>query len=46
MEYCNGVTEFRLQVYSDNLPAVIAYEKIGFSKLLIEMRMELQAGKS
>ncbi|HEY9000432.1 MAG TPA: GNAT family N-acetyltransferase [Mucilaginibacter sp.] len=36
-----GITEFRLDVYSDNLPAVKAYEKIGFSKHLIEMRMEL-----
>jgi ribosomal protein S18 acetylase RimI-like enzyme len=36
-----GITEFRLDVYNDNLPAVKAYEKIGFSKHLIEMRMEL-----
>ena len=36
-----GITEFRLDVYSDNLPAVKAYEKIGFSKHLIEMRMGL-----
>lgn len=36
-----GITEFRLDVYSDNLPAVKAYEKIGFSKHLIEMRMDL-----
>jgi ribosomal protein S18 acetylase RimI-like enzyme len=35
------ITEFKLDVYSDNLPAVKAYEKIGFSKLLVEMRMEL-----
>lgn len=38
-----GITEFRLDVYSDNLPAVKAYEKIGFKKHLIEMRMELPA---
>jgi len=37
------ITEFRLDVYSDNLPAVRAYEKIGFSKHLIEMRMELSS---
>ncbi|MDO3626611.1 GNAT family N-acetyltransferase [Mucilaginibacter sp. BT774] len=36
-----GITEFRLDVYDDNLPAVKAYEKIGFKKHLIEMRMEL-----
>lgn len=41
-----GITEFRLDVYSDNLPAVKAYEKIGFSKHLIEMRMTLPAEKS
>jgi RimJ/RimL family protein N-acetyltransferase len=27
-----------LQVYYDNLPAIKAYEKIGFSKLMIKMR--------
>jgi len=32
------VTELRLDVYSDNVSALKAYEKIGFSKLLIEMR--------
>jgi len=36
-----GITEFKLDVYNDNLAAVKAYEKIGFSKLLVEMRMEL-----
>jgi len=38
-----NVTEFRLDVYQDNLPAIKAYEKIGFAKLMIEMRMELPA---
>jgi ribosomal protein S18 acetylase RimI-like enzyme len=38
-----GITEFRLEVYNDNLNAIRAYEKIGFSKLLITMRMELPA---
>ena len=32
------VYELRLQVYYDNLPAIKAYEKIGFSKLMIKMR--------
>ena len=36
-----GITELRLDVYNDNLPAIKAYEKIGFSKLLVEMRMGL-----
>ena len=36
-----GITEFRLDVYSENSPAIKAYEKIGFKKHLIEMRMEL-----
>ena len=38
-----GITEFRLDVYSENSPAIKAYEKIGFKKHLIEMRMELPA---
>jgi ribosomal protein S18 acetylase RimI-like enzyme len=41
-----GVSEFRLEVYDGNLPAIKAYEKLGFTKLLIEMRMEVPAGKS
>jgi GNAT superfamily N-acetyltransferase len=36
-----NVTEIRLDVYHDNLPAIKAYEKIGFAKLMVEMRMEL-----
>jgi len=35
------VAEMRLEAYADNLPAVRAYEKAGFSKLVIEMRMNL-----
>ena len=38
-----GITEFRLDVYSDNLPAIAAYEKVGFSKHMIEMRMDVPA---
>jgi RimJ/RimL family protein N-acetyltransferase len=34
----NGLSEVRLQVYSDNLPAIRAYEKVGFKKILTEMR--------
>ncbi|RYU91717.1 GNAT family N-acetyltransferase [Mucilaginibacter terrigena] len=34
-----GITELRLQVYDQNAPAVKAYEKVGFSKHLVGMRM-------
>lgn len=34
-----NLTELRLDVYNENLPAIKAYEKIGFTKLLIEMRL-------
>lgn len=33
------LTEMRLTVYSDNQPAIRAYEKVGFSNHLVEMRM-------
>ncbi len=33
------ITEFRLDVYFENLPAIKAYEKAGFGKHMIEMRM-------
>lgn len=36
----NGLSEIRLTVYSDNVPAIKAYEKVGFKKHLIEMRIE------
>lgn len=36
-----GITEVRLDVYADNASAVRAYEKSGFTKNLIEMRMDL-----
>jgi ribosomal protein S18 acetylase RimI-like enzyme len=31
--------EIRLTVYNDNLPAIKAYEKVGFKKHIIEMRL-------
>jgi len=37
-----NVSELKLEVYNDNLPAVNAYEKQGFSKLLVQMRMEVK----
>lgn len=36
-----GLDEFRLEVYNDNEAAIRAYEKVGFSKLLIYMRKGL-----
>lgn len=37
--YLQGVSEIRLDVYSDNSAAIKAYEKVGFKKHLINMRM-------
>ncbi len=34
-----NLTELRLEVYDENLSAIKAYEKAGFSKLLVQMRM-------
>ena len=36
-----GLSEIRLQVYSDNQPAIRAYEKVGFKKILTEMRLDV-----
>lgn len=36
-----GITEMRLDVYHDNLVAIKAYEKAGFKKHMIQMRMSL-----
>jgi RimJ/RimL family protein N-acetyltransferase len=36
-----NLTEMRLDVYNDNIAAIKAYEKTGFAKHLIEMRMGL-----
>jgi GNAT superfamily N-acetyltransferase len=35
------IFELRLDVYNDNAPAIKAYEKVGFKKHLINMRMGL-----
>jgi len=34
-----NISELRLDVYSNNILAIKAYEKAGFTKLLVEMRM-------
>ncbi len=35
-----GFKEIRLTVYNDNVGAIKAYEKVGFKKHIIEMRLE------
>lgn len=41
-----GVTELRLEVYRGNAAAIRAYKKAGFSQLVVEMRMPLDAKPS
>ena len=36
-----NITEFSLEVYYDNISAIKAYEKIGFSRYILEMRYNL-----
>jgi len=36
-----GITELRLDVYFGNESAIRAYEKAGFSKLMIHMRSDV-----
>jgi ribosomal protein S18 acetylase RimI-like enzyme len=40
-----NIHEFRLEVYYDNIPAIKAYEKIGFSRYSLEMRFNLEDEK-
>jgi ribosomal protein S18 acetylase RimI-like enzyme len=40
-----NITEFRLEVYYDNISAIKAYEKIGFSRYSLEMRYNLEDKK-
>ena len=37
-----NITEMRLEVYNGNEPAIKAYEKVGFTKHMVEMRMGLK----
>lgn len=37
----HGITETRLTVYTENEAAIKAYEKAGFEKLIVEMRLGL-----
>ena len=36
-----GIHEVRLTVYNDNAPAIRAYEKVGFKKHILEMRVRI-----
>lgn len=36
-----NITELRLDVYNNNLGAIKAYEKVGFTKHMIQMRMDV-----
>lgn len=36
-----GVTEIKLDVYADNEAAIRAYEKVGFKKHLVQMRVDI-----
>ena len=40
-----NITEFRLDVYYENVSAIKAYEKVGFSKYFLEMRYNLEDEK-
>jgi GNAT superfamily N-acetyltransferase len=39
-----GVAEMRLEVYALNTPAIKAYEKAGYTPLLLEMRKSIKIG--
>ncbi|MFT3936213.1 MAG: GNAT family N-acetyltransferase [Chitinophagaceae bacterium] len=36
-----NITEFRLEVYAENKPAIKAYQKVGFTPYMIEMRLSV-----
>ena len=36
-----NLSEIRLQVYDENTPAIRAYEKVGFKKILTTMRLQI-----
>ena len=40
-----NISEFRLEVYYDNVSAIKAYEKFGFKKHMVEMRFNLDDEK-
>ena len=44
LKWCKSrnIFEIRLDVYQDNISAIKAYEKVGFSKHLINMRLDIK----
>ncbi|MDD7886810.1 GNAT family N-acetyltransferase [Flavivirga sp. 57AJ16] len=44
LKWCKArhVFEIRLDVYDDNIPAIKAYEKVGFKKHMINMRLDIE----
>ena len=44
LRWCKNrhIFEIRLDVYNDNLPAIRAYEKAGFKKHMINMRLDIE----
>jgi ribosomal protein S18 acetylase RimI-like enzyme len=38
-----GLVEMRLHVYSENEPAIRAYEKVGFKPHMVEMRVRIES---
>ncbi|HMC01144.1 MAG TPA: GNAT family N-acetyltransferase, partial [Flavobacteriaceae bacterium] len=44
LKWCKekNIFEIRLDVYDDNLPAIKAYEKAGFKKHMINMRLDIK----
>lgn len=40
-----NIFEIRLDVYQDNIPAIKAYEKVGFKKHMINMRLDISKEK-
>ncbi|GAA3597202.1 GNAT family N-acetyltransferase [Flavivirga amylovorans] len=44
LKWCKArnIYEIRLDVYDDNIPAIKAYEKVGFKKHMINMRLDIE----
>ncbi|MEC3906721.1 GNAT family N-acetyltransferase [Tamlana sp. 2201CG12-4] len=44
LEWCKAhhIFEIRLDVYQDNIPAIKAYEKMGFKKHMVNMRLNIE----
>lgn len=44
LKWCKerGIFEIRLDVYEDNVSAIKAYEKVGFKKHMINMRLDIE----